>query len=121
MNDVDVGNTSDALTCFEAVQQLVTLGRHRFAKIFPGQSFDASVWDISSLLERSHWRDRANLHFTRYRTTDEPLPDSFALVIKSWVILESRTVTNMKHRVAACRFLWEVLHLRYAPRPDLFQ
>jgi integrase len=103
------------------MQQLVTLGRRRFAKRFPGQNFDASVWDISGLMDRSHWRERTNLYFTRHQTTDQPLPDSYAAAVKSWIILESRSVTNMKQRATAARCLWEVLLQRYGTAPHAFQ
>lgn len=104
-----------------ALQQLVTLGRQRFAKRFPGQDFEASVWDISGLIERSHLKERTNLYFTRHRTTDQPLPDSYVAAVKSWIILESRTVTNMQQRAVAARCLWEVLLQRYGTAPHAFQ
>lgn len=105
----------------ETIQQLVALGRQRFAKRFPGQDFDTAIWDISSLMDRSHWRKRTNLYFTRHHTTDQPLPDSYAAVVKSWIILESRTVANMKQRMTAARCLWEVLLQRYGTEPNTFQ
>jgi integrase len=117
VNDLPVNSPSGS----NAVQQLVALGRRRFDKRLPGQDFDASVWDISCFLERSHWRERTNLYFTRYQTTDQPLPDFYAAAVKSWIILESRSVTNMKQRATAARCLWEVLLQRYGTEPDAFQ
>ena len=121
MNDVNGSPTERSVPGLSALQQLVTLGRQRFAKRFPGQDFEASVWDVSSLMERSHWRKRTNLYFTRHQTTDQPLPDSYAAAVKSWIILESRTVTNMKQRATAARCLWEVLLRRYGAEPHAFQ
>jgi len=117
VNDLPVNSPPGS----NAVQQLVVLGRRRFDKRLPGQDFDASVWDISCFLERSHWRERTNLYFTRYQTTDQPLPDFYAAAVKSWIILESRSVTNMKQRATAARCLWEVLLQRYGTEPDAFQ
>lgn len=116
--DLLMDNNSSGLT---AIEQLVALGRQRFAKRLPKQNFDAFVWDISSVLDRSSWRGRTNLYFTRHNTTDQPLPNAFANVVKSWIILESRSVTNMKQRATAARCLWEVLLQRYGSEPNGFQ
>ena len=121
MSGVNDLPTKPSASGSSAVQQLVTLGRQRFAKRFPEQNFETSVWDISSVLDRSSWRLRTNVYFTRYRTTKQPLPDSYAAVVKSWIILESRTVPNMQQRATAARCLWEVLLQRYGTEPNAFQ
>ena len=121
MRGVNDSPTEPSASGSSAMQQLVTLGRQRFAKRFPEQNFETSVWDISSLLDRSSWRLRTNVYFTRHQTTKQPLPDSYAAVVKSWIILESRTVPNMQQRATAARCLWEVLLQRYGTEPNAFQ
>src|SRR5437764_10515568 len=94
-----------------AIQELVLLGREKFALDLPGDQhqFNAFCWSIRSLSDRSTRNCNEKLYFTRYRTTDDPLPDTYADIIKSWVILERGSLANMDHRVDAARILWEAI------------
>src|SRR5258708_4485630 len=98
----------------QTIQDLICLGQEHFAMALPGsrQTFDAISWDIKSLADRSPARREDRIYFTRYGTTNDPLPSLYANVIKSWVILERRSVSNMSHRVDAARVLWEAVLMR---------
>ena len=106
-----------------AIQKLVLLGREKFALDLPGDQhqFNAFCWSIRSLSDRSTRNCNENLYFTRYRTTDDPLPDTYADIIKSWVILERGSLANMDHRVDAARILWEAILARRRGDPKAFQ
>jgi hypothetical protein len=72
----------------EAVAILVAVAHERLAADFatgtPGFDFDDACWDIRALKDRSTNRATPRLYFTRYGTTDEPLPPQYAMVVKSW-------------------------------------
>jgi len=98
-----------------AIQQLISLGKDTFASDLPGisQVFDAPYWDIRMLKYSSIRNGSENrVYFTRYGTKHDPLPQVYAEVIKSWVLLERQSLSNMLHRVAAARVLWEAVLLR---------
>jgi hypothetical protein len=61
------------------------------------------------------------LHFTRYLTLDQPLPQVYANVIKSWIILEQQSHLTMVHKVDAARVLWEAILPRCGDNQEVFR
>jgi hypothetical protein len=106
-----------------AIQDLICLGREAFATALPGSqhNFDAASWNIKDLTDRFKAKREDRIYFTRYGTTDDPLPAFYANVIKSWVILERQSISNMSHRVDAARVLWEAVLMRRGGAPLAFR
>jgi hypothetical protein len=104
--------TSDSARSAFAV--LVATARERFAVAFAsvGCDFDEPCWDIRALKDRTANSASPRLYFTRHGTTDDPLPSKFALAVKSWLILEYGSATNMGPRLDSVRMLWEAMQLR---------
>src|SRR5260221_7578548 len=117
--DVPKMDQGDAMT---AIQVLVRTGQEKFRCEFPGGQycFDAIVWDVRGLRDRPTAQSQAWLYFTRYDTSDQELPQIYAQVIKSWIILEGGSIGNMFHKSAAARLLWEAILLRRRNDPTAF-
>ena len=98
-------------TARNAFAVLVATARERFAVGFAsvGLDFDEPCWDIRALKDRTANRASPRLYFTRHGTTDDPLPPTFALAVKSWLILEYGSATNMGRRLDSVRMLWEAI------------
>jgi hypothetical protein len=106
------------------LSELVALAKEKFATDFSGQDcdFDELVWPIKPLRDRSTSGTNANLYFTRHGTLDQPLPASFAEVVKSWLILELRSsARTMNTKLDAARVLWEAILMRLAGKPEAFK
>lgn len=106
----------------QAIHNLTCAGRDQFSLVLAdtGCNFDAMCWDITSLQDRSSGQPSKNVYFTRYQTQDQPLPQNFANVIKSWIILERQSPQSMVHKVDAARVLWEVILPRYSDNQGAF-
>ena len=106
----------------EPIRTLVAAGREKFtADLDPDAStFDAPAWDISGLKDRSTNKATRRLYFTRYGTTDQVLPQLYADVVKSWIILDRRSAGNMAGRLSGARILWEAILLRRQRKPENF-
>jgi hypothetical protein len=107
-----------------AISELLALAREKFAADFSGKDhdFDALVWDIKSLRDRSTSRTNSNLHFTRHGTLNQPLPSLYADVVKSWLILELRSsAETMCTKLDATRVLWEAILRRLGGKPEAFR
>lgn len=98
-------------TARNAFAVLVATARERFAVGFAsvGLDFDEPCWDIRALKDRTANSASPRLYFTRHGTTDDPLPPKFALAVKSWLILEYGSATNMGRRLDSVRMLWEAI------------
>ena len=98
-------------TARNAFAVLVATARERFAVGFAsvGLDFDEPCWDIRALKDRTANSASPRLYFTRHGTTDDPLPPKFALAVKSWLILEYGSATNMGRRLDSARMLWEAI------------
>jgi hypothetical protein len=105
----------------DAIDQLIIVARQQFAVDFPDGTFDAFVWDAFRWQDRPAAQTQRNLYFTRHGTLDEPLPERYAVVIKSWIVLGPRSITFMKQKIAAARILWEVLLERCHRRHEDFR
>src|SRR6266852_3172771 len=96
-----------------ALPVLVVAARERltadFHRVHAGFDFDEPCWDIRALKDRSANSASPRLYFTRYGTTDDPLPPHFALAVKSWLILECGSAANMGPRLDSVRMLWEAI------------
>jgi len=97
----------------EAVVSLIAAARKKLASD-PEESlrFDAIVWDIRALNDRSSNPANPRIYFTRHGSLKDPLPPEFAAVVKSWIILERHSSKNMARRVDAVRMLWEAILAR---------
>ena len=99
--------------CTESVAILVGLAHARLAADFanetPSFDFDDPCWDIRALKDRSTNRAAPRLYFTRYGTTDDPLPPQYAMVVKSWLILERGSAASMGPKLDSLRMLWEAI------------
>src|SRR5690348_16817378 len=99
--------------CTEVVAILVAVAHERLAADFangtPSFDFEDPCWDIRALKNRSTNRATPRLYFTRYGTTDEPLPPPYAMVVKSWLILERGSAATMGPKLDSVRMLWEAI------------
>ncbi len=94
-----------------ALAVLVASARERLAVGFvsAGFDFDEPCWDIRALKDRTANNASPRLHFTRHGTTDDPLPQAFALAVKSWLILDYGSAGSMGLRLDSVRMLWEAI------------
>lgn len=97
-----------------AVTELVAVGREQFTSLFgqTDQAFEEIVWNAGHLLRRWTASENLRLYFTEYGTLDRPLPNDYAHVIKSWLLLSSLSARSMEHGLAAARNLWVTLQQR---------
>ncbi len=98
-----------------AIESLIALGRRQFKTDLGGtnQSFDDIVWDVTSLASRTP-DSSLRLYFTQYNSSDIPLPQGYAEVIKSWVLLSRKTsAAGMKNDLMAGRMLWKAVQQRH--------
>jgi hypothetical protein len=97
----------------EAVAILVAVAHERLAADFangtPSFDFEDPCWDIRALKDRSTNRAAPRLYFTRYGTTDELLPRQYAMVVKSWLILQRGSAAAMGPKLDSARMLWEAI------------
>jgi hypothetical protein len=108
-------------TSVDTLDQLIIIVRQQFAMDFPDGTFDAPIWDASRWKDRPAAQTQRSLYFTRHGTVDEPLPQQYAVIIKSWVILGPRSISFMRQKIATARILWEVLLERCHRRPEDFR
>lgn len=97
-----------------AIETLVTLGQRKFNELLgdTGQSFDDVIWNVGPLLHRFTASENIRLFFTLYGTTDRPLPESYANVIKSWLLLSDVSARSMEELLRSARKLWHILEQR---------
>src|SRR5262245_28102511 len=97
------------------LKELVSVARVKFAALFDAAEtdFEAMVWDVRKLKQRSGTKANSHLYFSLRGKLDDPLPGLFADVIKSWLVLEYRSsVGTMANRLATMRVLWEAIIAR---------
>jgi hypothetical protein len=83
-----------------------------FAERFPMGRFEDPAWDIRHFRKSQHRRTNAQVYFTQYGSTVEPLPPRFGDVVKACVLLVDEVVASMALRVDSFRMLWEALKVR---------
>lgn len=97
-----------------AIEKLVALGRRKFNDLLgdTGQSFEDIVWNVGPLLRRFTVTENIRLYFTHHDTLDKPLPENYANVIKSWLLLSDVSARSMEDLLRAARMLWRTLAQR---------
>ena len=87
-----------------AIRALLAIARQKFAADLHMDValFDQPVWEVSALRDRSTSLQNQRLYFTQRGTTDQALPAAYGNVVKSWIILDRRSVGNMGSEVG-CR------------------
>jgi hypothetical protein len=105
-----------------AIRALLAIARQKFAADLrlDVSCFDQPSWDVRGLRARGTTRENPTLYFTRHGTTDQALPAVYGNVVKSWIILERRSVGNMGRGSDAARVLWEAIRRRRERKPGDF-
>lgn len=98
--------------CSQSEARYIARGRQAHGVMFPGKDFDSSIWNTRLLNASSH-RIIPNIYFTEYGSQSTPLPSVFARVLKTYVLLNMLSLTNMKMRVDAARLLWLTISRRF--------
>lgn len=101
--------------------ETISTARQLFASQFPAEDFDAVSWKLQPLINRPGIRHTRCLNFSRLKRLDEPLPESFASLIKSWIVLDGLGHGNRSLQLLAARHFWEVLLLRRNNRAEDFR
>jgi hypothetical protein len=95
-----------------AEHEFVKLGRARHAVDYPGQKFDAPYWDVRHLRTSAARQTNPRAYFTRYGTLDEPIPGPFADVVRAYLVLYRRGLSNLGQRLDGARMLWRAIEQR---------
>jgi hypothetical protein len=98
-----------------ALEALVAAGQRQFEHWFAhtDQAFDDPVWNVGHRQKRFTNSENLRLFFTHYGTTDRPLPESYARVVKCWLLLSDWSVSAIAEYGDATRCLWPTLERRY--------
>ncbi len=105
---------SDMESGAAAIEKLVALGRRKFKELLgdTGQSFEDMVWNVGSLLRRFTATENIRLYFMYHDTPSKPLPEEYANIIKSWLLLSDVSARSMEYLLHAARKLWRTLEQR---------
>ncbi len=103
------------------IAETIHTAQQLFRSQFPSEDFDATRWRLESLNDRPGVRPVKNLCFTRLQQPDEPLPDQYVSLIKSWIVLEGLGHGERYEQLLTARHFWEVLLLRRNNRVKNFQ
>jgi hypothetical protein len=96
-------------SCEQRIAETIHTARKVFASQFPSEDFDSVVWKLGSLNDRPGVHPAKSLWFSRLKRRDEPLPDQYADLIKSWIVLDGLGSAVRVDELTAARCLWEVL------------
>lgn len=103
------------------IGELIARARRKFPLIFPDQDFSRQLWDVAHLKERPNANTVVKLGFTTLTTNvgkrsllssqpDDALPDYFADVIKSWIVISNDISLQYKAGcLNAARHFWNFL------------
>jgi integrase len=104
------------------IKELVTRARRKFPLIYPGQDFDAQLWNVVHLRERQNSIHFVRLGFTTLTSNvsnklsarpEDALPPYFAEVVKSWMVISSDvTLVTNAARLYAARYFWNFLSVQ---------
>lgn len=104
------------------IKELVMRARRKFPLIYPGQDFEAQLWKVVHLRERTNANQLVNFGFTTRASTvsarlstrpEDALPPYFAEVVKSWMVISNEvTVATNEGRLYAARHFWHFLATR---------
>ena len=106
-----------------AVRRLIASAREALPREFgpSAPDFDSVCWDVRAWCDRQISHSNPRVYFTRWGTTEDPLPDSFASVVKSWLILAPGSAKHLASRLDAARMLWEAVQSRRKKDSSGFQ
>lgn len=104
------------------IKELVTRARLKFPLIYPGQDFDAPLWNAVHLRERQNASHFVSFGFTTLTSTvarrhstcpEDALPPYFAEVVKSSIVISNDVAlaTNAA-RLYAARHFWHFLSVQ---------
>ena len=82
--------------------------------------FGQPSWDVRGLRDRGTVRANPTLYFTQRGTLDQPLPTAYGDIVKCWLILDRRSVSNMSRRLDAVRVLWDAIRGRRSGKSEAF-
>lgn len=104
------------------IKELVTRARRKFPLIYPGQDFDAQLWNVVHLRERPNANYLVRFGFTTRASNvrrrfsvrpDDAIPPYFAEVVKSWMVIASDVaVATNDGRLYAARYFWHFLSVQ---------
>jgi len=104
------------------IKELVTRARRKFPIIYPGQDFDAQIWNVVHLRERQNASMLVSFGFTTITSTvtkrlstrpEDALPPYFAEVVKSWTVISSDVaLATNDARLFAARHFWHFLSVQ---------
>lgn len=112
------------------IDEMVSIARRKFPQLYPGQNFDAQLWEIRHLMERPYVGGNNNLIFTMldlkgHRPLRDPvnaLPPHFSEVLKSWIVLHSNVSVSFNiSRLYGARYLWKFLITEQPERALCFE
>ncbi len=104
------------------IKELITRARRKFPLIYPGQDFDAQIWNVAHLRQRPNANGPVRIGFTTIASTvrnrfsthpEDALPPYFAEVIKSRIVISNDvTAGTIDGRLRAARYFWHFLSVR---------
>lgn len=105
-----------------AMRAVVAAAREKFAADLrmDVSVFDQPSWDVRGLRDKGTVRANPTLYFTQRGTLDQPLPTAYGDIVKCWLILDRRSVSNMSRRLDAVRILWDAIHGRRSGKSEAF-
>jgi hypothetical protein len=120
VDDPDENPDDDSLQ--KAIQVVLSIARENFVADLriDVSVFDQPAWDVRALRDRSSTTANSTLYFTRHGTLDRPLPAVYGDVVKSWIIIDRRSVGNMGRRSDAARILWDAIERRRKGKAEAF-
>lgn len=90
---------------------LIERGRTALRRMLPGVDYAAIRWETAALAKTTGTRTQA-AYFTCYGSETEPLPASYAGIVKAWIVLRGGTASRMTQRTFALRWLWRAIEQR---------
>jgi hypothetical protein len=105
-----------------AIRAVLAVAREKFAADLRTDAsvFDQPSWDVRGLRDKGTVRANPTLYFTQRGTLDQPLPTAYGDIVKCWLILDRRSVSNMSRRLDAVRILWDAIHERRSGKSEAF-
>lgn len=103
------------------IAEMVAAARRRFVRLYPGQRFEAQMWDVRHRAERPNATSVKRLGFTTLESTRhkisrhrrDALPAFYANVIKSWIVLDGHnSASGDAQRLNTARHFWNFISER---------
>lgn len=110
MTSIPIRSTDELIDSTGSIKKLTTAGRKRLAELLPKEDFDASRWDIRALHDRANQSTKRGLSFVPHESHSViPFQTIYAEVIKSWVILDLTSASQMSQKLYSSRYLWTAI------------